>query len=1714
MNPTLPPDLSVAEQSVIDLASELANTRAHNRHETFLSDQLAPWFKQSPPLLGEALRSSFKRSHESHKEVETILARVHPIDKFAEPLIKAALAVHGWSEVNPRTYGFKQVRLMSNLLLFVAQQHLTLADTLIHLIVPDILTPESLELNLVATTTHHSLLQAALQNFEASEAIIGGLAPGSCIYSVEGTQRVVQSELHPENFAQLCRDLNLGEQYQWHLSSVFEPSDDNLSPHDTASKAYHVNRVFSQNLRHEFTSALHMAYMRQHVSATTYASVGNLLSQPHSETATCSHSTLQIMGFEVPGVIVMWPENKPVPQVQSCVLYLPHSPQGAFHEFVTFYVLKATLREWLKGQAFADYFLQLVPLRYRAEFMRRTDIKNMTWDSLLLRRAPIINEPALMSESSHVLQSEDPFVVAWRLQLAKIKDDARLLIVPTQDEDSKSRLTRQASFLNLGLSLMALALGFVPVLGEILLVTSVIQLGSEVYEGIKAWQRDDRAAALEHLFDIAQNIALAASTSAAARVLKPTSIVDTLIPVRAVSGQKRLWRPDLTPYEFKNVSLTGIKPDAQGLYSIRGKQFIRLQDKVYCITSDSNSQTGFIQHPSDPHAYTPRLNHNGSGAWVHELENPMQWSRMQLLRRLGPDAQSLSDATLDHILTVTNTSEEVLRNLHMDSRPPPALLADCIKRVRLSEMIESFILQMQQTVNRSVENAQLQLELLPQLSGWPSDRVLRVVDMDGVVIKEYGRELQSMHPRIQIADIQVKNGDVLKVTLECLSSPQIDRLLGESVSGLNQQVQALSRKLGSHALEDRSGLFSRLYALDEVLTPPMTALQKQFPGLPATVMKELLEHLAPSEVSALANAERLPLAVLEEARRYAQVLRLNRSIEGLYFEALNNADSNTLALNTLPRLPGWTHTMRVVLRDKSSGAVLDSVGNESAMYSLEVLKEGAQYEFSGTNPIETYRSPFLLKCVARALSRYERSVLGLPVAEPSVLLSKKIAELAVHNRAQSAKVLGMSNIKPWFKSPLRLADGRLGYTLGGRSGHLVEENRAVLLKDLVSELFPTLTETQAGHVLYRMKLTPELTARALFRLKAELQTLRNDLEHWVARPVWSQQAVGPQVLVSTEVKHAMSQALLRAWRRQSDTVHFGEHTGYELNLKAWPVDVLPELSADFAHISSLRLSNSLSGKFPSGFLQKFHNVRALTLANSHLAELPSEISSLTELIELDLRGNQIALNGQANTALSRLSKLQLLDLTGNNLGRRISVSRMVNLRHLRLRYTGIQTWPEGVEALNHLQTLDLRDNAIRRIPQEVFSAARTAINRVTYLHDNPLNADSLRRLEIYRREQGINFGVEPLRRHVAQPQGIFHWATQPTFGQSSVWSDLREAQGSGDFFRVLEDLSASSQFLHGRENLSRRVWTILRTAHEHSELRDELFEVSANPETCADGIPMIFADMELRRQIFIAQSTDHSEAKLLKLAHGLFRLELLDKHVQGVIDSRIAAIHAERRESILQLQALIDAVRPDFAPQPLAEMAPMEQQGVAYRLGTAQALSLAQRLSPANLQARIEQVEPLEVQMFYQVKLAQALGLPARPRSMIFERMAGVTPEQLETARQYVLSEDNPQAKVAYIGKQGFWDAFLQKKYPDMFQSVDSPLHECMQVLYVARENMSSQDYVVQSQAVSDIREQTKTELITRLTQKEIEEHPEASLSVQAASGSTTPGHQLDRGGQ
>ena len=209
-----------------------------------------------------------------------------------------------------------------------------------------------------------------------------------------------------------------------------------------------------------------------------------------------------------------------------------------------------------------------------------------------------------------------------------------------------------------------------------------------------------------------------------------------------------------------------------------------------------------------------------------------------------------------------------------------------------------------------------------------------------------------------------------------------------------------------------------------------------------------------------------------------------------------------------------------------------------------------------------------------------------------------------------------------------------------------------------------------------------------------------------------------------------------------------------------------------------------------------------------------------------------------------------------------------------------------------------------------------------------------------------------------------------------------------------------------------------------------------------------------------------------------------------VVNARHAAIIADQHQHVEQLQVLIDAVRPDFTPRPLIELSAEEQQGVAYRLGTPEALALAPLLSPAGVRSRMARHDPLEIQMFYHIQLANRMGLPARPTSMRFEQIADVTQAEVEVARQFVMNQETATALNASIEMRDFWIDFLEKKYSELFSVSDEPYQMRLDVLFSGRESESSGNYLARLEAIKEERNLARKALVARLTAQELQEHP------------------------
>jgi hypothetical protein len=290
--------------------------------------------------------------------------------------------------------------------------------------------------------------------------------------------------------------------------------------------------------------------------------------------------------------------------------------------------------------------------------------------------------------------------------------------------------------------------------------------------------------------NVAFMAAVGAVVSKAPKVLS-TPIADGLVKVKLPFGSEQLWRPGLTPYLSDRVLPAGLKPNKLGQYEVGGKTYIRLDGNVYEKTFDPKLKKWRLKHPTDPHAYSPVLEHNGEGAWHHRFERPLEWDRATLLRRLGPVTDGIDAATLKKIAEISGVNDGELRKIHTDNLRLPSALSDTLRQFQidrqLNEMIEQ--IRLDQPVPDSRYN-----DVLPQvikMPRWPQGRVIDVFDNASLsgASSRYGGASTPVKPSIRISREDVSAGKLPQRLLAALDEEEIVRLLGGKVRGSRQSVK-------------------------------------------------------------------------------------------------------------------------------------------------------------------------------------------------------------------------------------------------------------------------------------------------------------------------------------------------------------------------------------------------------------------------------------------------------------------------------------------------------------------------------------------------------------------------------------------------------------------------------------------------------------------------------------------------------------------------------------------------------------------------------------------------------------------------------------------------------------------------------------------------------------------------------------------------------------
>lgn len=528
----------------------------------------ADWFANAPPDLREAVLASQSRSGRSRLALAQALKDFQGLVEFAEPRLKAHLQTSFELDLS-----VDKAQLMPVYIKYYGRGQRVLVNG-----------------------QPQSLLQAALMNFGDDVHF----DPTS--YLLPAPEAGKHLPITPAAFATLCRELDLGRQYQEHLTAV----------HESPATRAHVRALSIDAYKDQLRVDTHIALMRHRISGRTQ---DGLLALLDGQSARCNQ--LSLFGVPLHDILLIDPQSHndgPHP----VVVYMPGIAGAPLEEFASIQALQARLKANLCLAEYRESFQRFVPRDQHDHFFSVLK-RNLAPDALQARDTSWTLAPDADLHLRETLIEPELFGFLQDRHLARIKQEARALAVPTADADEKARQARLDYWESAGLNFLNVAAFFVPGLGEVMLAVVAVQLLKEVYDGVEAWEDGDFDAAMVHLKSVALNVAIIGGGVA---IAKAARFVGKLNVVTRPNGSTRLWKADLAPYQ-SDAALTGLKPNESGQYVQGGKHYIRIEGRLHEQVFDNELQQWRIAHPTNPEAYQPLLEHNGQGTWRQVKEDPL-----------------------------------------------------------------------------------------------------------------------------------------------------------------------------------------------------------------------------------------------------------------------------------------------------------------------------------------------------------------------------------------------------------------------------------------------------------------------------------------------------------------------------------------------------------------------------------------------------------------------------------------------------------------------------------------------------------------------------------------------------------------------------------------------------------------------------------------------------------------------------------------------------------------------------------------------------------------------------------------------------------------------------------------------------------------------------------------------------------------------------------
>ena len=990
----------------------------------------------------------------------------------------------------------------------------------------------------------------------------------------------------------------------------------------------------------------------------------------------------------------------------------------------------------------------------------------------------------------------------------------------------------------------------------------------------------------------------------------PSDNIPPLRWVRLPNGSVERWHVDLSHLTLRRDAYIG-EPDEQGIYQVDGDKAICINGDFYPIEWDSTLNKWRITSRSIEDIYAPILEHNQHGAWHHSLEQPQQWSRLSLLRRLGPMVQGFSDEQLLDFACISNVSNAQLRRVYSLDEAPPAMLRETLLRAHL---------------HASVANT---LQLIKEGKPLPAgDEVPEVYSFRQLIDIRLDRGPSYSRPRRSPGDTPAI--DSCPADQACRMPPE--ELYFQWVSRLN------------------AAIFNRRYELAQVNSDiAVVELHRSFPTVPLSLVGFALDRVR-AEVRNSLRAPGVPLlrSLSEVFDPLQEDVRITRALEGFLNPATADWDTYRLAVGLLEYLPGWPPGTALVLRERYLGPVQGSVGTVGAD-STSVYRDDDEGWFASSahqvlhsqdsSELGFYRS--LLYALGESLSQG----LGFGLNEPD-RLRQTLAQMAMARPVRARLLLGMPVHRPWLTAAA-LDPAQRSSPQGGGPGLFEREPVAIRLAALHSGL---------GRLQFDQSFAEDFIRELLRRDEPVLERVQQlEREHAALQGLQTWVAGGADVATRSARANA-AERVRYAWESQLNL------RMAQLDLTDANLDELPPLAVPLPAVEALTIDNVPISTVGDGFLQHLPNLRHIDISSATFAQLPQSLGDLAHLTHLDLSRTQVLPSGMRTlsrarhlqnlylndmnvngfhwtaedmaavsaspvlstltierseasfadgvfevlsrapsllalrlgenhlhlgtlevAALARTTRLRMLDLSGNALVAVPDFSQMVDLEDLNLRNTGLTLWPIGLDRLGHLAEVDMRGLSFYDVPPGAGSLSALQIRAESIPEQDRARFGS--ELEAAGGEflladhssassGGSESSGSSVGGHLA-PEVI---ATQLYLGLSAQDREhaetLRANPAAANFFAVLRRM-------HGRHRTPLSdIQAVLRAASS-SDVRDALFAV-VDEITCVDRDALMFSQMQNLAEaarIMSATPEDTTPDEMLGFAISQWRSARLQEYV-------------------------------------------------------------------------------------------------------------------------------------------------------------------------------------------------------------------------------------------